>query len=52
MKTTIEKEFDAVKYMRQQRNALSERLSKMTKAEVVAYFKHKEELRVKIQPSA
>jgi hypothetical protein len=33
MKTTIEKQFDAVKFMRQQRDKLSEKLSKMTKAE-------------------
>lgn len=38
MKTT-EKQFDAVKFMRQQRNAVSEKLSKMTKTEIVAYFK-------------
>ena len=52
MKTTIEKEFDAVKYMPQQINTLSQKLSKMTKSEDVAYFKHKEELGVKIQPGA
>ncbi len=51
MKTTIEKEFDAVSYMRQQRNELSKKLAKMTKAEIVAYFK-REELRTKVQPSA
>lgn len=38
MKTT-EKKFDAVKYMRQQREKISERLSKMTKTEIVEYFK-------------
>jgi hypothetical protein len=48
---TIEKEFDAVKFMRQQRDKLSEKLSKMTKAEIVEYFrKRKSELTVK--PSA
>jgi len=36
---TIEKQFDAVKYMRQQREKLSEKLAKMTKEEIVAYFK-------------
>jgi hypothetical protein len=36
---TIEKTFDAVKYMRQQREVLSKRLSKMTKEEIVEYFK-------------
>ena len=35
---TIEKQFDAVKYMRQQRDKLSEKLSRMTKAEIVEYF--------------
>jgi hypothetical protein len=38
MKTT-KKKFDAVKYMRQQREKLSEKLSKMTKEEIVDYFK-------------
>jgi len=33
--------FDAVLFMRQQRNRLSEMLSKMTKAEVVEYFRKK-----------
>ncbi len=36
---TIEKQFDAVKFMRQQRNLLGEKLAKMTKEEIVAYFK-------------
>lgn len=40
MKTT-EKKFDAVKYMREQRQRLSEKLSKMTKEEVVDYFKRR-----------
>ena len=38
MKTT-KKNFDAVKYMRQQRDKLSEKLSKMTKEEILEYFK-------------
>jgi len=37
MKT--EKPFDAVAYILQQRNKLSEKLSKMTKAEIIQYFK-------------
>ena len=41
MKTTTEKTFDAVKFMREQRDKLSAKLSKMTKAEIVEYFKHK-----------
>jgi c-di-AMP phosphodiesterase-like protein len=38
MKTT-EKTFDAVKFMREQRDKLSEELSKMTKEEILEYFK-------------
>ena len=43
MKTTnkSKKTFDAVLFMRQQRNRLSEMLSKMTKAEIVEYFRKK-----------
>jgi len=49
--TTTEKQFDAVKFMRQQREKLSEKLLKMTKAEIIEYFnKRKAELLVK--PSA
>ena len=51
MKTTTEKSFDAVKFMREQRAVLSETLSKMTKEEIVAYFKRKK-LENKIKPSA
>lgn len=39
MKTT-DKKFDAVKFMRQQRDKLSEKLSKMTKKEILEYFNH------------
>ena len=39
MKTTIEKTFDAVKYMREQREKLSQKLLKMTKEEIIEYFK-------------
>ena len=48
---TIEKEFDAVNFMRQQRDKLSEKLSKMTKAEVIEYFK-KRKLEMTVKPSA
>lgn len=41
MKTTIKKDFDAVLYMRNQRRKLSDKLSKMTKDEIVAYFNKK-----------
>jgi len=39
---TIEKTFDAVKFMRQQRDRLSEKLAKMTKEEILEYFKKRE----------
>jgi hypothetical protein len=39
MKTTTKKTFDAVKFMREQRMKLSEMLSKMTKEEIIEYFK-------------
>jgi len=41
MKTTTDKKFDAVKYMREQRQKLSEKLSKMTKEEIIEYFRQK-----------
>jgi len=41
MKTTNEKTFDAVKFMREQRDKLSEKLSKMTKEEIIEYFNRK-----------
>ena len=41
MKTTTKKTFDAVKFMREQRDKLSDKLSKMTKEEIVEYFKQK-----------
>jgi len=51
MKTTeatIKKEFDAVQYMRQQRDKLSKKMAKMSKAEIVEYFKkRKKETTVK-----
>ena len=50
MKTT-EKQFDAVSFMRQQRDNLSDRLSKMTKAEILDYFK-KRKVEMTIKPSA
>lgn len=41
MKTTTDKKFNAVKYMREQRQKLSEKLSKMTKEEIIEYFRRK-----------
>ena len=48
---TIEKQFDAVKFMRQQRDKLSEKLSKMTKDEIVEYFQRRK-VETSIKPSA
>ena len=50
MKRT-EKQFDAVKFMRQQRDKLSDKLTKMTKTEILVYFK-KRKTDVTIKPSA
>ena len=49
MKT--EKTFDAVKFMRQQRDQLSEKLSNRTKEEIVEYFK-KRNTQTTIKPCA
>jgi len=51
MKTTTKKTFDAVKFMRTQRDKLSNILSKMTKEEIIEYFKRKK-LENSIKPSA
>lgn len=37
----IEKQFDAVQFMRQQRDKLSDELSKMSKYEIIEYFKRR-----------
>jgi hypothetical protein len=50
MKTT-KKTFDAVKFMRQQRDKLSEKLSKMTKEEIIDYF-NKRKIQTKTKPCA
>ena len=50
MKTT-KKTFDAVKFMRQQRDKLSEKLSGMTKEEILEYFR-KRKTQATIKPSA
>ena len=41
METTIKKTFDAVAFMHEQRQRLSEKLSKMTKEEIIEYFRKK-----------
>ncbi len=48
---TTEKTFDAVNFMRQQRDKLSVKLSKMTKEEILEYFK-KRKTETTIKPSA
>jgi len=50
MKTT-EKTFDAVQFMREQREKLSEKLSKITKEEILEYF-NKRTTETSIKPSA
>jgi len=50
MKTT-EKTFDAVKFMRQQRDKLSEKFAKMTKEEILEYFR-KRKTQTTIKPCA
>jgi len=44
-----DKSFDAVKYMRQQREKLSEKLTKMTKEEILEYFR-KSKSKTSIKP--
>jgi len=51
LKTTTDKKFDAIKYMREQRKQLSEKLIGMTKEEVVEYFR-KKRLENTVKPSA
>lgn len=39
MEAKKKKDFDAVKFMREQRDKLSAELNKMSKKEIIAYFK-------------
>jgi hypothetical protein len=48
---TNNKKFDAVKLMRQRRDKLSKKLSKMTKEEILEYFR-KRKTQTTIKPSA
>ena len=41
MKTKTEKQFDAVKFMREQRDQISDKLSKMSNKEILDYFQSK-----------
>lgn len=47
----IKKQFDAVKFMREQRDKMSAKLSKMTKAEIIEYFS-KRKIETTIKPRA
>jgi hypothetical protein len=49
METKIKKGFDAVKFAREQKDKLSAELAKMTKAQIIAYFK-KVRLESKVKP--
>ncbi len=51
MKAITVKEFDAVQYMRTQRDILSQKLANMTKEEVIAYF-NKKKMQNTVKPSA
>ncbi|UZO79602.1 hypothetical protein NBT05_11625 [Aquimarina sp. ERC-38] len=51
MRTKTKKEFDAVKFAREQKDRLSAKLVKMTKEEIVAYFK-KVRIESRIKPNA
>lgn len=49
--TPNKKDFDAVEFMRQQRDKLSEILSKMSKEEILEYLKQRQS-ELHIKPSA
>jgi hypothetical protein len=52
MKTIeMQKTFDAVLFMRRQRDRLSKKLSKMTKEEIVCYFREKEAAATTVKPT-
>lgn len=51
METKNKKDFDAVKFMREQRDKLSAELNKMSKEEIIAYFK-KIRSQSRVKPSA
>jgi hypothetical protein len=52
MKTKIEKDFDAVKFARKIKDKLDLKFSKMTKEEIVAYFKEQRTKKNRVRPSA
>ncbi len=51
METKTKKGFDAVNFARVQKDKLSDELAKMTKAEIIAYFK-KVRMESRIKPRA
>jgi hypothetical protein len=52
MKIKEKKDFDAVKYAREQKDRLSAMFSKMTKEEILEYLKRKSMERGRVQPNA
>jgi len=52
MKTKVDKKFDAVKMSREIKDKLDAKLSKMTKEEIVAYYKKQRMKKNRIKPSA
>ncbi len=51
METKTKKDFDAVQFAREQKDKLSKKLTKMTKEEIIAYFK-KVRTESRVKPSA
>ncbi len=51
-KTKIKKDFDAVKFAREQKDRLSAMFAKMTKEEILDYLKRKSIERGRIKPSS
>lgn len=51
MEIKTKKEFDAIKFAREQKDKLSDQLSQLTKEEIVAYFQ-KVRMNSQIKPSA
>lgn len=52
METKTDKEFNAVKMAREIKDRLDTKLSKMTKEEIVAYFKEQRRKPDRVKPSA
>lgn len=52
MRTKTHKKFDAIKMAREIKNKLDAKLSKMTKEEIVTYFKEQRMKPNRVKPSA